>query len=528
MTETIRCRGNRIVEIIDDDHWMVPRTKGGLPIQTMIDFTMLPAEVRPWWRAILRESYPSDSPVQAYGIWITAMWFNRFLVERAVVTTHLDSLTETDWGVYAQWLGTQTSAGRPLSHDYRRGQFVWLAAAIRHAIHLGFGGVSRKSLVRLKAVSRRAFRGNARRRLQRLAKRTLPSEQYTDLYAMMAEEWQRYLDGNPAADLPTLVACWLAFNDGVRSAEINTLVVADVLPDEREGGEKHRLRAHAPNKEPDMVPIEKDTLTLLNALIEQGKATRTELETDRLFVSAHRGPHIATTSHLNRGLRAMVKRYKSQGLVSLPDDLQLPDGRPTFGTHLARAIGNREFVRRIMRHKSSWTTEALYLAIDKLGAAGAIARALRGEALRLTVSRPRPIVDLSERPDQVDIVKRNPGNATLEYGNCGLDVERQGDCRRAAHCFECPLLVPWVSKRANYVNERDEYLRLAEQATNERDRENRLYHANLAQAYILLIDRRLDMEKEKANGSVADAAARGTDTAGRRRPRRPRPAVSPG
>lgn len=196
---------------------------------------------------------------------------------------------------------------------------------------------------------------------------------------------------------------------------------------------------------------------------------------------------------------------------------------PRQPAHVAAYVGhNRDRVRRIMRHKWASTTEAFYQAHEKIVAAGQIARALRAEAFRLTVSCRRPIVDLAERPDQVDIVNRNPGNATLEYGNCGLDIERQGACRQAKHCFECPLLTPWTSKRQNFVNERDEYVLRAEQVTNQRDRENCLYHANLAQAYILLIDRRLKSEEEKTNGPVTSVAGR------KRRPRRPHAGVSPG
>ena len=116
--------------------------------------------------------------------------------------------------------------------------------------------------------------------------------------------------------------------------------------------------------------------------------------------------------------------------------------------------------------------DTYYRAQQKLVVAGSIAKALRAEALRLTVACQRPILAIDERPDQVDILARNPQNKELEWGSCGLDVERQGGCRLAVHCFECPLLVPWVSKRYNYVVERDEYLGLAEKAENMRDREN--------------------------------------------------------
>jgi hypothetical protein len=248
-----------------------------------------------------------------------------------------------------------------------------------------------------------------------------------------------------------------------------------------------------------MIPIEKDTLLLLRALIDAGAQARAMLKTNLLFVTGYRGPHLLSTSHLNNALRSMVQRHKCR---SLPSDLKLGDGRTTLGTHLAYTLQNRERVRRIMRHAWASTTERYYRARQKLVVAGNIAKALRAEAWRLTIACQRPVLNINERLDQVDILRRNPGNAELEWGSCGLDVERQGGCRFARHCFECPLLVPWVSKRHNYVAERDEYLCKAEKAVNLRDRENLLYHANLAEAYLALIDRRGEENIQNVNASV--------------------------
>ena len=219
-------------------------------------------------------------------------------------------------------------------------------------------------------------------------------------------------------------------------------------------------------------------------------------------------PRVLTSRYLNRAIPRMIRRHKC---TSLPDDLKLPDGRITFGTHLTREINNRERVRRLMRHVWASTTERYYRAEQKVVVAGNIAKALRAEALRLTIACQRPITHISERPEQIDILARNPGNVELEYGSCGRDVERQGSCRMAKHCFECPLLVPWVSKRHNYVAERDEYLERAQKAENTRDRENLLYHASLAEAYITLIYR---CRKEKTHDGQQSLPSR------QRRPRK--------
>jgi integrase len=434
----------------------------------------------------------------------------------------LDSLDEVDWGIYVEWLKEQNCSDRPhkLSPGYCRLLIDSLIDAAQLGSLLGLSGVSSRTVDRLRSVRRKALKGAKQAARETIERRALTSEQYTELYTIMSEEWQRYFDSKNTnvikANLPALVACWLAFNDGIRSSEINGLTVDDLQVDEIYG--KHKLHVHAQNKNPDMVPIEQDTLLLLQAMIDEGAAARLALGTNLLFTSVGGDPRVLTTPRLNHSLRRMIRQ---QDCTTLPLDLKLPDGRTTLGTHLTYTVHNRERVRRIMRHKYAATTETFYKAKQKLVVAGEIAKALRAEAMRLTIACQRPVLTIAERPDQADILGRNPDNAELEYGSCGLDVQLQGTCRSAKHCFECPLLVPWVSKRHNYVAERDEYLCLAAATDNLRDRENRLYHANLAEAHIILIDRRLRLEEQ-----IDDTRSGNTPTR-QRRPRRTSHSSSP-
>ena len=492
------CRDGGVVKILDKEHWLVPKRFGTSEEQCLVDFTKLPEEVRAWWSEMLERIYKTCSLARANDVWLAARWLNRFLQQYEIVTTDFDKLDETKWGLFAEWLEKEPSIyGRPLSFSSRGKLFVSLYVVAEQAILLDHSEVSIVTIERLKTVGKRVRRGRVGETLRRIEKRALTSEQYTDLYAMMEEEWQAYLDtpneSSAKGNLLALVACWLAFNDGLRSAEINHLTVDDVI--EEPVHHKHRLHAHTPNKNPDMIPIDDVTLKIVQALISEGAEARHSLGTNLLFVRIEKPPRVLTTVHLNYRLRKMVRQHQP---TSLPPDIWLPDGRTTFGTHLAFTIHNRERVRCIMRHAWATTTEIFYQAQQKLVVAGQMAKALRAEALRLTFACQRPIVDINERPEQIDILAHNPENAELEWGSCGRDIKRQGACRMAKHCFECPLLVPWVSKRHNYVAERDEYLRLAEAATNQRDRQNRLYHANLAHAHIILIDRRLEEKEHNA------------------------------
>lgn len=460
----IPCRGGRFVECLDDDHWKAPAWRGTVAQTFTMDLTRIPGSVRPWWRRVLREAFQVDSVAQVRGIWHTALWFCRFhAATTRPLSTTWDEWTAPDWGAYAEWLKDQIGfENRPLSHEYRRGQFLWLAAAARHAIDVGLPGTSEVTVARIQSVSRRAFRGTGTLSNQRIQRRALTREQWDELDTILADEWRAFIEGEDDSTqgfLPVVVATWLAFHHGLRSAEINRITVDDVLPDPKT--ERHHLRVNAPNKEPDRIPIGRDTLTMLEALVSAGEESRKMLQTRLLFVSMGTEPEILTTSStpwnrtgLTDGLRALLEKRQA---TNLPPDLKFPDGRLTLGTHLAYDIANRERVRQIMRHENAATTERYYRVPDKLRVARDIAAAIRSEAVRLTIACQQPIVTLDERPAHREVLARNPANAQLEYGSCGLDVARQGTCRMAVHCFECPLLVPWVSKRHNFVYERDVY-----------------------------------------------------------------------
>jgi integrase len=329
------CRDNQVVKVLDEDHWIAPRWEGSLPRQWKIDFTVLPYEVRSWWRAVLERAYQSISLSRVAGIWKAARWLTRFLREHDMVTTDLDSLDEVDWGIYLEWLKEQdcSHGQRTLSHHYLKKMIDSLIDAAKLGSQLGLSRVSSKTADRLRTVRRNLLKGGLEVIRETIEQRALTSEQYTELYTMMSEEWHRYLDSKNTemtkANLPGLVACWLAFNDGIRSSEINALTVDDLQVDKIYG--KHRLHVHAPNKNPDMIPIEQDTLLLLQALIEEGAAARSALGTNLLFTSVQGEPRVLTTPLLNYAMRRMIRQ---QDCTSLPPDLKLPDGHVTL--HMLR------------------------------------------------------------------------------------------------------------------------------------------------------------------------------------------------
>lgn len=155
------CRDNQVVKMLDEDHWIVPRWEGSLLKQNHIDFSILPHEVRSWWRAVLERAYQSVSLSQAKGIWNTARWLTRFLREHDMMSTDLDSFDEVDWAIYVEWLKEQdcSHGRRTLSHYYRRHLIDSLIEAAKQGSLLGLSGVSGITVDRLQTVRRKALKG---------------------------------------------------------------------------------------------------------------------------------------------------------------------------------------------------------------------------------------------------------------------------------------------------------------------------------------------------------------------------------
>ena len=183
-----------------------------------------------------------------------------------------------------------------------RADALWsgLKAAAQHAQLLELPGITILTEERLRFVSAQAFRNGDAVVRARIAQRALTIQQYSDLLSLLVDEWNSALDPADShhnrVDLPSLVACWLAFCDAVRPEEINSLQVGDVQIDLARG--RHQLRLHAPNKDEGAVPIDETSRTLLEALIREGNQSRKTLGTDRLFVSTKGHAAVLTTQDL--------------------------------------------------------------------------------------------------------------------------------------------------------------------------------------------------------------------------------------
>lgn len=479
---SFRCRDGEIVTVVDDDHWIVPLRWPSIRRQRF-DFTRFSPSDRSWWQSVLAEALRVGSVSAAIVIWYAAQKFRVFMQARGESSVGFDQMTTADWAAFVETIKT-------LRPDHRRTFFYGLRTAIDHAINVGLAGVSSKTADRVRRLSRQAnrgYRGAVRRRTQ---ERLLDSGTIDRFYHVMREEWRCYTaeqqPGNRYARLPALAALWLSVHAGVRAAEINVAMVEDVKIEPT--GIASVLHLHARNKADRVIPIDGDTALILQALIREGEPARRRLQTSHLFVSVTGRPRMLTTTGngLTARVRAMLKRYE---LGEVARTFRFGDGRIALGSHLAVAVTDRDTVRRALGHSSSQTTDLYYLGRLKLEVMARVASVLRPEMTRLVAAYDAGAAeDTQIGEDAATPAAGTVDRSTAPTGDQTGAETRQGSCRVAAHCFECPLLVLWATKRPNALYELEICQRRIGEAVPDEDRQRLRAHTKLIQEHVQRID----------------------------------------
>ncbi|GMA60810.1 hypothetical protein GCM10025859_12500 [Alicyclobacillus fastidiosus] len=144
-----------------------------------------------------------------------------------------------------------------------------------------------------------------------------------------------------------------------------------------------------------------------------------------------------------------------------------------------------------MGHEKALTTDTYYITLAQSQLSHNVYDALHRESLRLATYYKRPIDDLSlELPEAYDLLQQNP-ERDIDEGICTVPQTTStlaDSCVRASSCLDCPFLVPESRKRQAFVEERDLYIRRAAETTDSRIQQQRLRHAAMANAYVVLID----------------------------------------
>lgn len=204
----------------------------------------------------------------------------------------------------------------------------------------------------------------------------------------------------------------------------------------------------------------------------------------------------------------LCERYDLRRDDGTPLEPALYHFRHSLGAHLAALGVNKEALRRVLRHAKWETTQTYYIGQSLAQLSHNVVDALTVEARRLAMAYRTPVAELAiEAPDVARAVADDP-DRVFEFGICMTPKTTEflhESCVRAATCLSCTWLVPELRKKAAFVQERDLFLHLADQATDARIKEQRRTHAAMAQAYVLLCD---DAEVRATHGTPPPAPTR--------------------
>ncbi len=490
LPRTIECPGNFKAEIQSQYLWKVPETtycNGKLHFIT-IDWTLFPEIPRPQLAKLGLLALEKKHPRVIIIAYPALLWLYRYLGEIKNEHRFFATLTETEWGGFAEWLRMQSSpqTGKPLSFATRRSYFSMLKSLIRLALDYKLPDVYPDALEALEGAMQRRFRDANLLSAKRSSERALSEEEASNLYCILREEWfawKDWRDGNGLVQYPDILAVaagWLAWDEGLRPEEINALTVDDINLDSNEA----LLRP--PNKAPSKIKCHEITIDILKAVLEWGNVARELLQTNHLFVDRFPKPTVIGSAQLNHRLRNLIVKYRSKYLINR-EDIILADGRKTLGASLAAISPNRDRVRRILRHARDDTMHVFYIHHGKVQLSIAVSQALRQYAARLSIAYNSAVVDPSV---EVPGFSRPTNEFENRYGVCSSGLNTHVDCSKP-HCGGCPSLIPMVSKRDNWVAERDFFLELAAETNEPEVIERRLNHVAMCQAYVDLIDARV-------------------------------------
>lgn len=418
----------------------------------------------------------------------------RYLYKYLIVSNRVDRwfcyFTETEWGSFIDWLKQQKGKNnKVLSIQTCRNYLNGIKSALRACEESNFLNINEEDVEALANVMKRKFRDSNRLVIDKNAECALNKEEIDNLYKIINEEWNIWKQNKSyitkEVDLISVVALVLAFDEGIRPEEINSMNIEDL------NKETHELYL-APNNKPESVAIlNKKTLEKLEALIKSGKETREKLNTNRVFVD-YKKEKIVGTREINDRIRLLISRYSDRHPINRPE-LKISDGRKTLGEALAEETNNRESVKRVLRHKFNETAEKYYITQNKKKQSQNIYDSVGGYAQTLAKVYNNAVKDPEEEIECFEQIKQNNPDYENSYGICSKNIYKENKCKRS-HCGNCPKLIPMTSKKDNWVAERDMYKKLAEKATKEKLKRQRLSHADLCQQYINLIDRRLSEE----------------------------------
>lgn len=509
----------RTLEFHDNNTWVSYYSPNGSRTRTYtFVFDKIPVAWRDKVMQILRSAFDKTTPSNTYNVYNSFRLFFSWMEQFG--NPSFDSFDEIDdifWGAFDDWLEL---TGKNIISS-RRSVFYCLKTGIKEAIDLELQIATEVSLQYLEETMLMRFRKVKQQTMLQLNEKVLTTSECEKIYAVLAQQYheaQKVID-SPIGELPPgfrrkvrigqyaklpgkllertvdmlcVTAIWLGLTHGMRPEELATCTLDDIIEDPF--GLNHKIYCHSPNKPSRYIPIPQLTLDIINLHIRFTERCRSQLGTNILCVDwdlAGIPYKVSLAYHLKR----FVHKFDLKDDNGKPLPLNMKNLRRTFGSQIASYTNNPELARRIMGHAYISTTKEHYTLQRLSELSHNVSKGLRLFALQITLSYQSPIFDLNtERPDVADSLIKSP-DREHDFGICTVPQTTDvlaDSCVRARHCFECKFLVVETKKRENIVLEKKLYLQLAEKETDERIKQQKLRRAQQAEAWIILIDQKIE------------------------------------
>lgn len=505
------------------EHWVVTYNSGKQEKKLKFDWSKVPIDWKEFWKDVCKNLIEIGSEAQSQSVLYAASYFHEWLTEREYTQSKFE-LNEFDVALFYEWL-----VNKPI----KKGKTAKLSEKtlenIVYALITGFKTAFKIERPEVKQIFIETFESFCKNRLSRNrnerlyehAKEILSTSQQQKLQQLFlqqkleAEEILKNPTHLPngfvkekitrkngsvinlpvrSVDLLVVTACWLSLHHGVRASEFLSLTVDDFV--ENKINQRYQLLCKAPQKPDRWVDIHhSSTISLLNLCIQWTEKAREMLDTNLIavdFVSSRQEfeAKIIDNKALNNRIELFKKRFGLDD-ANEPMKITLTNLRKTFGANYASFTQNREATRMAMGHEHLSTTENYYLTQNLRDLSHNVSSSLQNYAYTLTLAYQKPMVNVNEEDPMLATQINKEPERDIDYGICTVPktTENLSDsCARAGHCLECQYLVSEVRKRQNYIDERDEYLKLAEEETDERVKQSRLRRATELEAHLLLMD----------------------------------------
>lgn len=495
------------IEFLENKKWLLTIKRTEVNTGTIkVNWSRIPQKHLKMWMDVAKSVFDKNKVDAVNSLIVSVSNFYEWLTYQSIEIEDMYKITEIDLGMLDEYLERE----RRMKKNSRRVAFTYLIKGFEE-LSLLKNDIDFRIINRLRDVRQARFKNINSQTYDENSEKVLSLRQLEKINEALVEEFQMCKTFNSdklkytEPDMFLIVAIWLGMKHGIRSTELLNLTTLDIKEDDING--HHQIFCKGSAAKPDrIVEINQQTLDIINFFIEWSKEARIELKTNALCVGMARRndgktePQVIKNFELGSRAKKFIKRYDLYDSDDKPFDISMKNLRRTYGAIIAAQTENKEVLRQVMGHMDVQTTERHYTAQNKINLSFNVSKALKLFTLELAMTYRRPVVELqNEMPEVAKLLEQEP-ERDYKYGICEVPKVEDtlaASCKRAANCLECPHLIPESRKLNNYKIERDIWMKKAENANDDRVKQQRLKRVQMLDAYIYLIESALSKKKSE-------------------------------